>query len=96
MKFATDSVFFDSMVIPLGPLIDRVVAARATARGLPIPGEKAMVEYKTAGFKTKVVLLQAHFPRQDSAIVADSYDALIFYSRKSEDQGRTAVIYGFS
>ncbi len=85
VEFVTDSVLFDSMVIPLRPLIDRVVSAQATAHGLPIPGEKAMFEYETAGFKTKVVLLQAHFQRQDSAIVADSYDALIFYSRKSED-----------
>jgi len=85
VRFVTDSVSFDSVVIPLRPLIDRVVSAHANARGLQIPGEKAMFEYETAGFKTKIVMLQARFQRQDSAIVAHSYDALIFYSRKSED-----------
>lgn len=82
VKFVTDSAPFDSVVIPLRPLIDRIVEAHANARGLQIPGEKAMFEYETAGFKTKVVMLQVHLQQQDSTVVANSYDALIFYSRK--------------
>jgi hypothetical protein len=85
VKFVTDSASFDSVVIPLRPLIDRVVSAHAHAHGSKIPGEKAMFEYETAGIKTKVVILQVRLQRQDNAIVASSYDALIFYSRKSED-----------
>jgi hypothetical protein len=85
VKFVTDSASFDSVVIPLRPLIDRVVSAHANAQGLQIPGEKAMFEYETTGFKIKVVMLQADLQRQDSAIVAKSYHAVIFYSRKSED-----------
>jgi hypothetical protein len=85
VKFVSDSAPFNSVVIPLRPLIDRVVSAQANAHGLQIPGENATFEYETAGFKTKVVMLQVHLERQDSAIVANSYDALIFYSRKSED-----------
>ena len=85
VKFVTDSATFDSLVIPLRPLIDRVVSAHADARGLPIPGDKAIFEYETAGFKTRVVMLQAFFQRRDSVIVTNSYDALILYSRKSED-----------
>jgi len=85
VKFATDSASFDSIVIPFRPLIDRVVSAHANAHGLQIPVETATSEYETAGFKTKVVMLRAHLQRQDSAIVVNSYDALIFYSRKSED-----------
>ncbi|MDD3732822.1 MAG: DUF4153 domain-containing protein, partial [candidate division Zixibacteria bacterium] len=82
VKFVTDSIPIGSIVIPLRPLIDRVVSAHAEARGSQIPGETAMYEYETIEFKTKVVMLQAHLQRQDSAIIANSYDALIFYSRK--------------
>lgn len=85
VKFITDSEVTDSIVIPLRPLIDRVVSAHASALSSQIPGEKAMFEYETIGFKTKVVMLQAHLQRQDSVIVVNSYDALIFYSRKSEN-----------
>jgi hypothetical protein len=85
VKLIADSAVTDSVVIPLRPLIDVVVAAHEHSHGLQIPGEKAMFEYETAGFKTKVVMLQADLQRQDSTIVANSYDALIFYSRKSED-----------
>jgi hypothetical protein len=85
VKFVTDSTSGDSAVIPLRPLIDRVVSAHVNARGLPIPGDEAIFAYETAGFKTMVVLLQAHFQRQDSTIVVDSYDALIFYAPTSED-----------
>ena len=85
VKFIADSAVTDSVVISLRPLIDVIVTAHEHAHGRPIPGEKAMFEYETAGFKTKVVMLQAHFQRQDSTLVANSYDALIFYSRKSEN-----------
>jgi len=85
VRFVTDSTIFDSVVIPLRPLIDRVTLAHENAHGLQIPGEKAMFEYETARFKTKVVMLKAYLQRQDSTIVANSYDALIFYSRKSEN-----------
>lgn len=85
VKFVTDSPPFDAVVIPLHPLIDRVISARADAHGLQIPGEKAMIEYETAGFRTKVVMLWAHLQRQDSTIVAKSYDVLIFYSRRSKN-----------
>ena len=85
VKFVNGSAAFDSVVIPIRPLIDRVVSAHADAHGQQIPGEKAMLEYETAGFKAKVLMLEAHFQRQDSAIVANSYDALIFYSREAEN-----------
>ena len=85
LKFVADGVPSDSMVIPLSSLIDRVVSAHADARGSAIPAEKATIEYETAAFKTKVVMFQARFQRQDSTVVATSYDVLILYSRKSKN-----------
>lgn len=85
MAFVTDSAPFDSAVIPLRPLIDQVAAAYSDIRGGRIPGEKAVYEYETAGFKTKVVMLQARLQRQDSTTVTNSYELLILYSRKGED-----------
>jgi hypothetical protein len=85
VRLVADSTGFDSLVIPLRTLIDRMVSAHENAHGTQIPGEKASFEYETAGFNIEVVMLEAHFRRQDSTIVVDSYDALILYSRKSED-----------
>lgn len=75
----------DSLVIPLRPLFDQVIAAYDDVRGSRIPGEKAVMEYESADHKTKVVMLQAHFEQQDSVVVAGSYDALVLYSRKGRD-----------
>jgi hypothetical protein len=85
MKFATGSTRIDTLVIPLRPLIDSVVVVHENVRNPHIPAEDATFEYETDGFKTKVVMLKGYFQRQDSAIVASSYDALIFYSRNGED-----------
>ncbi|MFW9817021.1 MAG: DUF4153 domain-containing protein [Candidatus Thorarchaeota archaeon] len=85
LKFISDSTSFDSVVIPFRPMIDRIFSAHSEPRGLRLPAEEAIIEYETAGFESRVVLLEAHFQRQDSAIVANSYDALIFYSRKNEN-----------
>jgi len=85
VKFVADGTPSDSVAIPLRPLIDRLVSAHADARGLAIPAEKAMYEYETAAFTTKVVMFQVRLQRQDSTVVATSYDALILYSRKSEN-----------
>jgi hypothetical protein len=79
--FLAESAPSDTIMISLRPLIDRVIAAHADVRGSQIPGEKAMFEYETAGFKIKVVMLRAYFERKDDTVVADSYDALVFYSR---------------
>jgi len=75
----------DSLVIPLRPLFDQVIAAYDDVRGSKIPGEKAVLEYEFAGRKTKVVILQAHFEQRDSVVVAASYDALVLYSRQDKD-----------
>jgi hypothetical protein len=85
VKLVADSVPIDSIVIPLRPLIDRIILDHASANGSFLPGEQVVYEYESPKFRTKVVMLQAHFQRQDSTIVANSYDALIFYSQKSED-----------
>jgi len=85
LEFVTDSTSFDSLVIPLRPMIDRIFSAHLEPRGLQIPADEAVSEYETAGFRSRIVLLEAHFQRQDSIIVPDSYDALIFYSRENGD-----------
>lgn len=85
VKFASDEDRFDTMVIPLRPLIDRVVSAHEDARNPQIPAEDAAFEYETAGFKTRVVMLRAYIQQNGSSAVALSYDVLIFYSRKGEN-----------
>ena len=85
VKFVTDSTPTDSMVIPLRPLIDGVISAHEDARSSYMPAETTTFEYETTRFKTKVVMLQMHFRQKDSVIVADSYEALILYSRNSEE-----------
>jgi hypothetical protein len=82
VSFASDSVRVDSLVIPLRPLIERIVEARANAGDLSISGDQATFAYETVGFKARVVMLQASIVHNDSLTVADRYDALIFYSRK--------------
>lgn len=87
MRFITDSTAIDSVAIPLRPLIDQVSTAHANAYDSQIPVAEATFEYDSDRFKTKVVMLEARLQRQDSTIVANSYDALIFYSRKSTNWG---------
>ena len=84
VRFTADSAALDSLVIPLGPLFDRVVSTHAGDRGSPLPGDRAAYEYETVDFDIKIVVLQAHFQQQDSVMVARSYDALIFYSGRSD------------
>ncbi|HOD66732.1 MAG TPA: DUF4153 domain-containing protein [candidate division Zixibacteria bacterium] len=82
VRFVLDSTTTDSVTVSLRPLIDRIVAARADARGSEISGEEAMIENETGGVKVKVVMLQADIRRDDSITVLNSYDALILYSRR--------------
>lgn len=84
VRFTADSAAFDSVVVPLRPLFDRMVSAHTDDRGAPLPVDRAAYEYETADFDIKVVVLQAHFQQQDSVMVARSYDALIFYSPGSD------------
>ncbi|MEW5922836.1 MAG: DUF4153 domain-containing protein [Candidatus Zixiibacteriota bacterium] len=85
LRFVRDSVFVDSAVISIRPLIDRIALAYDHADDMQISGDTAILEYETADFKAKVVMLRAHFERQDSNIVANSYEALVLYSRKGVD-----------
>jgi len=84
VKFMADRVAVDSVTIPLRPLIDRVISAHAQSDDPQMPGKQATYDYETADFKTRVVLLNAYFMRNDSVTMANSYDALIFYSRTND------------
>ena len=82
MRFITDSVISDSVVIPLHPLIERIASASDGRNEVEISGENAILEYEAAEFKTMFVILSAFFDREDSTIVPTSYNAIILYSRK--------------
>ncbi len=84
VRIMSDTARADSIVIPLRPLIERIVSTHSRADGQQIPADLAVFEYETAGYKTKVVLLKANIQKSDSVTALDSYDALILYSRKSE------------
>jgi len=85
MKFNTDTTLFDSVVIPIHTLIEQIIMASDSVRGMQIPGDKSIYEYESPELRAKIVMLQASFQREDSTIVTKSYDALIFYSRTSDD-----------
>jgi hypothetical protein len=76
----------NAVVIPLHPVLDSMASAQAHVIGSSVPAEKATFDYENTGFRTRVVMLNANFERQDSTVVVNSYDALILYSQKSGDQ----------
>ena len=82
VRFLTESEPSDSLVIPIRSLIDRVASIPADNRRVEMSGEQATLIYETDTFRTKVVLLEAYCNRKDSTIEVNSFDALIFYSRK--------------
>ncbi|HOP06356.1 MAG TPA: DUF4153 domain-containing protein [candidate division Zixibacteria bacterium] len=85
LKIVVDSVDVESTAISIRPLIDRLVSIHDNGNGKQIPVEQATFEYETTGLRAKVVMLNAGFNRNDSTVVADSYQALVFYSRKGEE-----------
>ena len=85
VRLVADSARYDSLVVPLRPLIDQIVSAHEESFVSHIPVETATFEFETTGFMARAVMLQARFQRDDSGIVANSYDVLILYSPIGED-----------
>lgn len=85
LQLAGDSTAYDSLLLPLHRLFHQVTLAHDSAIGKQIPPDDATYDYETADFKTRTILLEAHFEREDSTVVVNAYQALILYSRQSED-----------